>query len=299
MHPRLALLVLPFTRAEFPKWPVLVDFVSAGWDEAFRDQWAGLSMVVIRGKKHRLLMSLDLSDWSQRMTFFLGRYYEMGVLGALDMTLRPGDRFVDIGANIGMITLHAHSLVGKSGRIDCFEPNPFCAEAIRNNLKLNEISNVFIHECALAETAGSLTLNLTSEHTGTATLADVSARATHKINVDVRVGDNALVEAPRMIKIDVEGFELQALRGLAKTLSTFKPLLITELIEHQLALAGTSVRETAEFLFDLGYRAYGIGTRRRLLRHRLTLSPIGRGGDFTGFSDVLWAHRDDPTPLGC
>ena len=57
-------------------------------------------------------MELELSDWAERYTFFLGRYYEMGVQRVLDAILMPGDRFVDIGANIGMIALHARSLIG-------------------------------------------------------------------------------------------------------------------------------------------------------------------------------------------
>jgi tRNA G37 N-methylase Trm5 len=66
----------------------------------------------------------------------------MGVQRVLDAILLPGDRFVDIGANIGMTTLHAHSLIGSTGRIDCFEPNPECIEGLRRHLQINKIKNV-------------------------------------------------------------------------------------------------------------------------------------------------------------
>ena len=106
MHPRLSFLALPLTRAEVPKWPKVIEMVSADWDERLKGAWREHAKVVARGKRHRQLMNLDLADWSDRMTFFLGRYYELGVLETLDLLLRRGDRFVDIGANIGMITLH-------------------------------------------------------------------------------------------------------------------------------------------------------------------------------------------------
>lgn len=292
MHPRFSLLVLPFTRAEIPKWPHLMNAVSADWDTCFKSRWQGQSKVVVRGKNHGFLMNLDLSDWAQRMTYFLARYYEFGVARVLELLLRQGDHFVDIGANIGMITLHARSLVGSSGKIDCFEPNPECIDSLKNNLAINGIRNVVVHECALSETSGALTLSLMSEHSGTATLADVGTSAVHKIVVDVRVGDEVLKQAPRLIKIDVEGFELQVLKGLRSTLTIHKPFVITELIERQLALAGTSAREMSDYLFSLNYNAYGIITRRKNLRSRLVLRPIFPTTDFAGVADVLWIHAD-------
>ncbi|MDB6002208.1 MAG: hypothetical protein JWP52_3907 [Rhizobacter sp.] len=277
--------ILPYTRAELPFSHRLI-------------QWAGnhgsgsqaAPVTLVRGTLHGYLMKLDRSNWAQRITYYLGRYYELGVQKCLDALLRPGDRFVDIGANIGMITLHARSRVGAAGQVDCFEPNPDCVAAIREHLEINQLTNVVIHPCALAETPGSLVLSLTSEHSGTATLADVGDAAVRSIRVDVRVGDEVIAGAPRAIKIDVEGFELHVLKGLQRTLSTHKPFVIIELIESQLARAGTSVAEVSGFLFGLGYEAYGISSARRLLRKQLTLHPLARGGAFESYSDVLWAH---------
>jgi FkbM family methyltransferase len=238
-------------------------------------------------------MMLDLANWSQRITYFLGRYYEFGVLRMLDVILRPGDRFVDVGANIGMITLHARSLVGAEGRIDSFEPNPDCVALIERHLRLNDIANVWVHACALSERRGTLDLNLTSAHTGTATLADVEG-AVKRIAVDVEVGDDVLAARDSrpvdLVKIDVEGFELHVLKGLHRTLANDRPFVITELIEEQLAKAGTSVREVSELLFGNGYEAFGIGSARQFLRHELTLHQVAPGESFARFSDVLWAH---------
>lgn len=299
MHPRLSFLALPLTRAEVPKWPKVIEMVSADWDERLKGAWREHAKVVARGKRHRQLMNLDLADWSDRMTFFLGRYYELGVLETLDLLLRRGDRFVDIGANIGMITLHARSLVGDDGRIDCFEPNPDCVAAIRANLALNAITNVVIHPCGLADHAGPMNLHLTSEHSGTATLADPGDDTVREFSVDVQIGDEVLQEPPRAIKIDVEGFELQVLRGLRRTLADSAPFVITEVIESQLARAGASTSDLIELFVGQGYRAFGIGlVRNNRFRHHMVLNPIDSVADFAPFKDILWSHRDRTGELG-
>jgi FkbM family methyltransferase len=268
-----------------------------GWAEGLKADWRSLPIAVIRGKHHRFLMRLDRSDWCQRETYYTGRYYEFALLMTLDGLLRPGDCFVDVGANIGMITLHARHLVGADGRIDAFEPNPKCVMAIEEHLRMNDIRNVVVHRCALADSPRSMDLALASEHTGTATLAPVS-RAIETVRVDVRVGDDEISSIPRVIKIDVEGFELQVLKGLEKTLQ-HKPFVITELIESHLKNAGTSIAEVRNFLRARGYKPYGIGLHRtrRFLPVRLALADLDQRDEYEAFTDILWAATELPDDL--
>ena len=77
--------------------------------------------------------------------------------------LKPDDRFVDIGANIGMLTLKGASLVGKLGRVDSFEPNPNCCKRIRENLELNKINNVYLHEVGLSDKTDTLKLSIITD----------------------------------------------------------------------------------------------------------------------------------------
>jgi FkbM family methyltransferase len=288
----LARLIVPYTRAELFETGRLMAWAGVGWQAGTKHDWKHLPPALIRGKAHRFLMKLDRSDWCQRVTYYLGRYYEFGVLRTMDHLLSRGDRFVDIGANIGMISLHARHLVGPSGRVDAFEPNPRCVEAIREHLEMNRIENVHIHPCALAEAPGSMRLSLPDEHTGTATLATVPGA--RQVEVEVRVGDEQITGAPRLIKIDVEGFELHVLRGLERTLAS-KPFIITELIESHLQRAGTSTAEVSAFLTDRGYTPYGIWSERkkRYLPEKLKLYPE-LSGDMT---DVLWAAQALPAGL--
>lgn len=279
--------VLPYTRHELPGWGHLLGALRV-LVPTEGPAWNGARVRVIRGKDHGFLMKLDLSDWAQRMTFCLGRYYELGVLQVLDKVLGPGDAFVDFGANIGMVSLHARSLVGDAGVVHSYEPNPDCLRLLQEHVELNKLRNVFIHGCALSDTAGELPLSLTSEHTGTATLAPVpAARRTYA--VPVRVGDEALIGiSPKVVKIDVEGFEVHVLRGLRDTLIRTAPFVITEVEETLLRRAGTTTQELISLMSSLGYRAYGIGTRRTFFRWHLSLSPLRHHQEFVRLSDVLW-----------
>ena len=290
MTPHLAFLLLPYTRSEFPGWARLIRLVGygavLGGAAQMRPEWSDMPKVIVTGKLHGFKMKLDRSDWAQCSTYFLGRYYELGVQRTLDKLLRKGDTFVDVGANIGMIALHARALVGEAGKVICFEPNPDCADAVAEHMTMNDIENVIVRRCALAEISGTLTLSLTSTHSGTATLAYAS-NAVRTMQVAVRVGDEELADViPRLIKIDVEGFEMQALKGLKKTLVRHKPLLITELIDQHLSKAGTSVAEVSAFLTELGYRPYGIATARSPIRHDLVLHPLNTLA--SKYSDWLW-----------
>lgn len=285
MYPLMPFLLLPYARAELPAWGRLLKMtqVICAIDDT---RWKEAPAAIIRGKNHGYVMRLELSDWAQRLTYFLGRYYELGVQRVLDLVLAPGDRFVDIGANIGMIMLHARSLVGSTGRIDCFEPNPECVAVLREHLKLNDIDNVTIHGFALSDQPGEMFLSLTSDHSGTGTLARVE-RAKQSILVSVRVGDDILMDGRPInaLKIDVEGFELRVLCGLRHTLEMFKPIVITELIESQSNKVGTSIVEVSSLLKCLGYVPFGIGEVRKGLRHELALF---RTTDNS--SDAVWVH---------
>lgn len=287
---RMSSLILPYTRAELPGWGRLMARFHALGNQ-FDSDWKGVPPIVIRGKHHRYLMRLDRSDWAQRMTYFLGRYYELGVLTLLDSLLKPGDRFVDIGSNIGMIALHARHLVGDAGRVDCFEPIPTCAHAIREHVRLNGLKNVHVHEMGLSDENAQLEIRITSEHTGTATFGAVTESdivRTHA--VDVRVGDDQ-IERADFIKIDVEGFELRVLKGLRRVIEQSEPIVVTELNEALLGGAGSSAKEVGDFFGQRGYRPYGIDTKRKGLRHSLVLHPL-EGEPLPGtFNDVLWLPR--------
>ena len=296
MYPKWTFLLLPYARLELPGWGKLLRLAKVSVSINDR-RWSNAPIKTIRGKLHGYWMKLDLSDWSERYTYFLGRYYELEVQQLLSAILKPGDRFVDVGANIGMITLHAARLVTESGKVDCFEPNPDCVQSIRDTLARNNLKHVNVYPVGLSDRTGLLQLNLTSSHTGTATLAPVPG-VTKSFDVQTLIGDDVLLADPqrmKLIKIDVEGFELHVLKGLKRALEMFQPLVITEFVEPHFQRAGTSSAEILGFLAGLGYRPYGISARRKWTRYRLQLVPLtDRFNERGDINDILWVHAQNP-----
>lgn len=293
-YPFYSLLILPYVRAELPGWGHLYRWFGGRVSDGDM-RWEYAPKKVIRGKWHRYLMPLDLSNWSQRLTYFLGRYYELGVQLVLTKLLQPGDRFVDIGANLGMISLHAASLVTDTGSVESFEPNPDCVQAVRETMQMNAIDHVTIHAMGLSDAPAVLNLNFSSAHTGTATLCTTS-ETIRSIPVPVKVGDDMLLGNTKpvdVIKIDVEGFEFHVLRGLQQVLRRDRPVIVMEFVEKHFLRENTSCDAIAAYLVDLGYRCYGISTPKKALGHHLRLHPVINNYAHSGSTDVVWVHEGD------
>jgi FkbM family methyltransferase len=162
--------------------------------------------------------------------------YELPVQKVLKKYLQPGDTFYDIGSNVGFFTVIAASLVNPSGFVYSFEPSSSNAACLRHNVKINNLSNVFVKEQAVSCYSGHSEL-LLGKYCGGYTLATTNAPsgrgASSKISVSL-VSIDDLVEKenlipPNVVKIDVEGAELDVMEGMSKTISRFQPIVIYEI----------------------------------------------------------------------
>ena len=297
-YPKLAMLALPWSRLELPGWGKLLAALGVFDDP----KWKNAPQRTIRGKLHGYRMRLGLAEWSERQTYFLGRYFDLGTQHFLLQALRPGDTLIDVGGNIGMITLLGARLVGPAGKVITFEPNPDAADRIQQALEDNSIPNVALQRVALSDQPGHLTLSVITPHTGMGTLASVEdahkplVSATHA--VQVQRGDDLIdpnLPGAVTIKMDIEGFECRALRGIIETLRRHKPAIITEVSDPHLRRAGASASELFDLLQSEGYRAYLLTSRRRAmgLRHRLSLLPIDKS-PATDDADVAWIIPGTP-----
>jgi FkbM family methyltransferase len=298
-YPRLAMLAALYTRFDLPGTSRLLRVAGVRDDSL----WTDAPARTVRGKWDRCRRTVELSNWSERLTWFLRRYYELPPQLLLMAALRRGDRVVDIGANIGMITTLAAHRVGPTGRVTAFEPNPDCCRRITEVVESNALAHVDVRSCALSDEPGRLELTVPRVHTGYATLARVEETEEwsgyRRIEVDVLRGDDVLARGDRLdaIKIDVEGFESHVARGLRQTLSTHRPLLITEVAEQLLRQAGSSGEELFSLLRGHGYAAFvmHVARPRRLSRPRLSLKPVDDPASIDPLeNNVAWVDPDGP-----
>jgi FkbM family methyltransferase len=218
----------------------------------------GLEHTLIPYDKGRSRMAVDLRSV---LGLHLYRYpYEDPELELCISLLDAGDLFVDGGANVGLFSLAAAARVGNAGKILSFEPARATRERLVRNVSLNRLSWVEVRAEALADRAGDVELTVFDiDRDGLSSFAP-SLGGGRKERVRAVALDTLLSagEAARLrvIKLDLEGAELSALRGARGLLAQHGPDVFVEVVPEHLARQGA----TAEALFDLllghGYRLF-------------------------------------------
>lgn len=176
-----------------------------------------------------------------------------------------GGVVIDIGANIGLMSVVAGLRAGCGGIIVAVEPARMNAQRLRENLRMNGIRGVVVDKCIWYEDDG-LNLEfppLTKNHWGAARVTD-SGRTGFQSTVATTL--DGLVEELNLkridlIKIDVEGSEVAVIRGGGETLRRYRPPVIVEVnIDSSKRLGFDSV-ELFQQLTGIGYRCWAIGER--------------------------------------
>lgn len=167
--------------------------------------------------------------------FYWTGLHESWVQDVIAASLRPGGVFWDVGAHIGFMSLLASRLVGPDGTVLAFEPAVGNCERLAENARLNGARNIIIEHCALGSHAGAAVLY---RHRGSLTGTLVRERASGDDGevVTCRTLDDVSVGSPLpdLIKIDVEGLELEVLRGGSRLLKRHHPQLLVEFSNDQL-----------------------------------------------------------------
>lgn len=181
------------------------------------------------GLQGRFRMSLDLSCQIERW-MYLNNYEWVG-RRVLRRLLRAGDVFVDCGAHVGFMTLAAARCVGPAGRVIAFEPMPETAERLGQNIRLNGLTNVEVIAKAVSDRSGTAALH--SFHEGDAkdvSLGRLDGKTVRRQTPVQTVRLDEAIQPPvRLIKLDVEGAELAALRGGRGLLAACRPHMLIEL----------------------------------------------------------------------
>jgi FkbM family methyltransferase len=177
----------------------------------------------------------------------------------LAQNLQAGDVLYDIGANVGFFTILGAKLVGSTGHVYAFEPVPENAAAVHHNASLNNLTQVTVLHRAVSDRDGSGEL-LLAYYSGGSALSTVDTPPPDLkgiidvgvVTVDSLVGRQAILP-PTVVKIDVEGAEINVLRGMSQTMNEHKPLIIYEIDDEDEASFNQKQEACAAFLIGNGY----------------------------------------------
>ena len=189
--------------------------------------------------------------------------------------LKPGDMFVDVGANIGLFSLIAAKVLGPSGKVYAFEPTGRIYDRLTYNVRLNAFEEVSCFRLALSDEVGTQSLFVSRDgfDAWNSFAHPVAGQSFEREEVECETLDNfakkhTLLGRVSMMKLDVEGWEIPVLYGARETLARADaPLLQVEFTDAVSSSAGFSCKETYQFLCDLGYRMFIYDDRKRELLH--------------------------------
>lgn len=161
----------------------------------------------------------------------------------LTKQLQLGDTYIDVGANIGSLVIPAAAAVGPTGHVLAFEPSPKFAKVLKRNVELNNQIWVSVEPVALGANISTVYLNESVPDDTTNHIAG-SGTTVSQAPLDSFTKE---IESIKLLKIDVEGYECEVLRGANATLAKTEQLLI-ECIPRNLARSGATVPELLELL---------------------------------------------------
>lgn len=257
------------------------DRIRFGWQQCAM-KGRQLRWMLVAGRNRNFVSALQpglkirLHGDSELCHLIYCRHFEAHEREFLNRFLRPGDVFVDVGANIGLFTLIAAERVGLEGKVFAFEPTAKTFGRLVENVKLNRLSNVECFKLALSDSQGHAQLvasnsgydawnSLASMTVGEAIeteLVDMIAWDQFARSRDLGSG------SVTMMKIDVEGWESRVLEGGKEFFTgSDAPVLQVEFTDKAAEAAGSSCHALYERLQSYGYGMFVYDAEKGRLVH--------------------------------
>jgi FkbM family methyltransferase len=184
---------------------------------------------------------------------------ERDILELLMASVHEGDAVFDVGANVGFYTVFLALAVGAQGQVIAFEPNTESYQHLGDNLVLNAVTNVRAFRKALGERGGEGRLYQGQENADSSLVGPPLGKDVGHQLVDIVAGDSfretEKLPVPRVVKIDVEGYEYQVLQGLQSTLAQPPCELLCCEVHPRLLPRGVTLEGILSFVRSLGFRS--------------------------------------------
>ena len=183
--------------------------------------------------------------------------------------IRPGDTVVDVGAFIGDHTLAYSKQVGSEGVVYAFEPNPIAFKCLHHNMRT--CGNVIMRNLGLGHSPGMAPLCCADGNSASAYIGEAGKIA----DVEMTALEIAVPWTVNLIKIDVEGYELNVLRGAGNLIKKCKPILVIEINPEALARQSTTPEDILEWLKNHNYASYVLYRHPDTPFYDILAEPVG------------------------
>jgi len=253
--------------------------------------------------------AVDTQDLIQRYLYLFG-VWEPHMTSWLQRRLKPGDGFVDVGANVGVFSVLAAQLVGEKGQVVAIEASPVFHHRLLQQARLNGCRNIRAVNAAVSDRREQLTFVLaSSRNMGANSIVPYDGPAESTFETEAlplpELLDPAELANARVIKIDVEGAEGGVVRGLAPVLDRLRPdvEITVEVTPARMAQLGYSAEELLKTMTDAGFHVYRLPNDYAAESYPAALSgapgapgvPVRWRGPVTDESDLIFSRVDADT----
>jgi len=248
--------------------------------------------------RHHFKVRLEVRFWHERRAYFSGGYYQADLERLMEALIRPGDQYIDVGANIGLVTLLASRLIGPGGCGLAFEPNPQAFERLSYHLSLNSCENIKSLPLAISDSESIANLVIPHDNMGLGSLAPMSDSSKSTYTVSTAPVDSFIhqldANKETFVKIDVEGYECQVLGGMTQLLKFPELAVVAEVNDSMLRRAGHSREALHRIMSDAGFIGFRFDLKLDRWNRWLQLDPVDGPQDEAQY-DVLFVRPDSKT----
>ena len=187
----------------------------------------------------------------------------------MEEKIEMGNIVVDVGANIGLHTLNMARIVGNTGQVFAFEPDPSNFEILKKNVKINNYKNIILEQKAVGDKHGRTTL-YQSDHPGKHRIFPQTEQAKSQVQVELTNLDNYfdsdMIDKINFIKIDVEGLEFSVLKGMKNILKNSKKIkILFEFMPENTMEVGFTPIELLNYLTSNDFKLYCMDDKTKKL----------------------------------
>ncbi len=227
--------------------------------------------------KNGVAFNISKNKGSVSKSLIFKRNYEFNETNLIKKVIKTDWTVIDVGANFGWYSMHFAHLVGKNGKIFSFEPVPETYEELNSNIKLNSFQNIKAFNLALGNKDGAISFGVANFDGGSGASSEF-LNYSKRIQTNMRKLDDIIKEEKinkvDFIKLDIEGGELNMLKGSEQLLKRFRPKILIEIVDMHCQRFGHSPLDVYNFLINKGYKGLFIGNEYTKEKNNISIKEL-------------------------